>query len=180
MFTMAPRPAAARGQADAAAEARAAALLDQKRGRQSIRPTPAASRHLSAVLRALPNKASVGVKELKRRWSEIVGERLASGTEPEKLGSGGVLTVCVSGALAPFVQHQAPLIIERCKLAGANVKSLAIRQGQPAARTRGSVRALPRPLTKAEEGELQASLEGIEAPRLKAALVRLGRAVRRS
>jgi hypothetical protein len=128
----------------------------------------------------MPNKAEAGVKELKRRWAEIVGERLANGTEPEKIGTGGVLTVRVSGALAPFVQHQATLIVERCRLAGAKVKRIAIRQGTPPVKIVENVRPLPRPLTRDEEAELEASLAKIEAPRLKAALSRLGRAVRRS
>jgi hypothetical protein len=169
-----------RAEASAAEETYAAALLAARRGRKPIQPAPTASRHLTSILRSMPNKAEVGVKELKRRWTEIVGERLANGTEPEKIATGGVLTVRVSGALAPFVQHQATLIIERCKLAGAKVKRLTIRQGTPPAKTVDNIRALPRQLTRDEEAELEAALARIEAPRLKAALSRLGRAVRRS
>jgi hypothetical protein len=172
--------AAARDEVGAAQEACAAALLAARRGRKPIQPAPTASRHLTGILRSMPNKAEVGVKELKRRWAEIVGERLANGTEPEKIGTGGVLTVRVSGALAPFVQHQATLIVERCRLAGAKVKRIAIRQGTPPVKIVENVRPLVRPLTRDEEAELEASLAMIEAPRLKAALSRLGRAVRRS
>jgi hypothetical protein len=179
MFILFQKAAPARVAVSAAEEAHAAALLDSRRGRKSIQPAPTASRHVAGILRSLPNAGAVGVNELKRRWIEIVGERLAQGTEPEKLAA-GVLTVRVPGAIAPFVQHQAPLIIERCKLAGAKVKSLSIRQGQPPTKMAANVRPLGRPLTADQEARLEASLRAIEAPRLRAALSRLGRAVGRS
>lgn len=162
---------------DEALEAHAAALLEQQRGRKPIQPAPKAARHAASVLAPLLEKASVGILELKRRWPEIVGERLANSTAPEKL-SAGVLTICAPGPVAPFVQHQTALILERCRLAGAKVKSLSIRQGQPA-KAAPNIRPLARPLAADEEAALEASLAGIEAGPLRAALARLGRAVRR-
>ncbi|MBI1187971.1 MAG: DUF721 domain-containing protein [Alphaproteobacteria bacterium] len=156
-------------------EARAAALLERRRGRAPIKPAPSAGYHAGALVRPLLAKAGVGVGELQRRWREIVGEQIARATAPEKLAN-GVLTIRAPGAIAPFVQHQAPLILERCQLAGAKVKSVLIRQGTPApppAKTRA------RALTAAEEAAVAERVSNVGGPRLQAALARLGRAMSR-
>lgn len=50
-------------------------------------------------------------------WSAIIGEALAAVSYPERLvhrgRAGGVLTICVEGAMAIEIQHLAPQIIER-------------------------------------------------------------------
>lgn len=162
----------------AALEERAAALLEARRGRKIAQPPPTAARHAAPILTPILQKSGVGLGELRRNWPEIVGEKLAKATEPDKL-SAGILTIKAPGAVAPFVQHQATLILERCKLAGAKVKSIAIRQGAPAPATAANVRTLRPALSAAEEAQIEAGLAAIETPRLKAALSRLGRAVRR-
>lgn len=156
-------------------EARAAALLERRRGRAPIKPAPAAGHHARGVLRPLLAKAGVGIDELQRRWREIVGEQIAKATAPEKIAS-GVLTIRAPSAIAPFVQHQAPLILERCQLAGAKVKSVLIRQGTPAPRP---AKAKTRALTEAEEAAVAQRVANVGGPRLQAALARLGRAMTR-
>ncbi|MGE0044825.1 MAG: DciA family protein [Hyphomonadaceae bacterium] len=174
-FARAARP---RGEVSAAEEARALAILEANRGRPPIRPAPIAARHAAQILKPFLDKAPMGLDELKRRWAEIAGERIAKASAPEKLAR-GVLTICAPGALAPFIQHQETLILERCRLAGAAVKTLTIRQGSPVAYA-PPVRAIQRALAAEDEAAIDASLSAIEAEPLKAALSRLARAVRRS
>ncbi|MBL8549174.1 MAG: DUF721 domain-containing protein [Hyphomonadaceae bacterium] len=154
-------------------EARASALLEARRGRKIIQPPPAANRFLSPLIKPLLAKAGVGINELKRNWKDIVGEQFAQ-TEPEKL-TGKVLTIRVPGAFAAFVQHHEALILERCRTAGAKAEKLAIRQGLPARPAAGAAMPLPRrPLATGPEP----ALEEVASPQLRAALQRLGRAVR--
>jgi hypothetical protein len=134
-------------------EAAAARALDSRRGRAQIAAAPRAGR--------------------------FVGERLAGLTFPEKLqrsDSGAALTIVAHASAAPFVQHQQSLIIERANLAGAAIKRVQIRQGAPPARP-ANVRPLAKPLAPEEEHALAAALSSIASAPLRAALLRLGRAV---
>ncbi len=167
----APEPTPVRREADAAA------LLAAQRGRAAIQPPPTAGRTATAVLRPILSEKGLGLTELKRRWADIVGEGVAKAAWPEKLAA-GVLTVKAHSAIAPFVQHQIPLILERCRLAGASVRSVRIEQGQ-AKKPPANVARIRRRLTAEEEAALAAALARIEAPSLKSALQRLGAAVAR-
>ncbi len=88
----------------------------------------------------------MGISELKRRWADIVGPPFADKTAPEKL-TGSVLTLRAPGALAPFLQQQIPLLIERLRLAGAKISDIRIEQRALAARqtqcSRGQAGPLP-------------------------------------
>lgn len=117
----------------------------------------------------------MGLNELKRRWADVAGESFARAT-PEKL-AGGILTLSCPGALAPFLQQQVPLLMERLKVAGAKVKSVRITQRSAAARPTANVRPLKKPLTAAEETALAQALDPVSDAGLKSALLRLGRAV---
>lgn len=157
---------------DTDVEARAQAMLDANRGRPPIKAAPSAGKIAAAILRPLLPARSLSLAELQRAWREIVGESVAKAAFPEKL-SAGVLTLKVPSALAPFLQHQAPLVLERCRLAGAAIKSVKIEQGQ-----------LPRPaapkqpaLSAAEEASLADRLKHITDDGLRAALLRLGKAM---
>lgn len=156
-------------------EARAALVLAGKRGRQSIAPAPKAGKAVTAVLRPLLRDVGMGFNEVKRRWAEIAGESFARAT-PEKLAA-GVLTLKAPGALAPFLQSQTPLLMERLRLAGAKVKAIRIEQrtARPAAQT--NLRPLRRPLSPAEDAALAQALDPVGDAGLKSALLRLGRAV---
>jgi hypothetical protein len=93
--------------------------------------------------------------------------------------AGGVLTLHVPSALAPFLQQQAPLLVERLKVAGAKVKSVRIDQRAPAApKPAANVRPLQKPLSGAEEAALAQTLDPVGDAGLKSALLRLGRAVK--
>lgn len=162
--------------ADPRAEARAAKALSAKRGRGAIAPPPAAGKAVTAVLRPFLKETGVGLNELKRRWAEIAGESF-SRAAPEKLAA-GTLTLKVPGALAPFLQTQTPLLIERLKTAGVKVKTIRIEQRTAAAPKSTNVRPLKRALTPVEETALAQALDPVGDPSLKSALMRLGRAVR--
>jgi hypothetical protein len=168
------RPAAAE-KADPKAESRAAQALAGKRGRGAIAPPPAASRAVTALLKPLLKETGMGLNELKRRWAEVAGESF-SRAAPEKL-TGGVLTLSCPGALAPFLQQQVPLLVERLKVAGAKLKSVRFEQRTAAARPSANVRSLKKALTQAEETALAQALDPVSDAGLKSALLRLGRAV---
>lgn len=168
------RPAEAPS-ADPKAETRAAQALARKRGRTTIAPPPGAGKAVTALLKPLLKETGMGLNELKRRWTEVAGESF-SRAAPEKLAA-GVLTLSAPGALAPFLQQQIPLLVERLKVAGAKVKSVRIEQRTAAARPSANVRTLKRPLTQAEETALAQALDPVSDAGLKSALLRLGRAV---
>lgn len=163
-------------------------ILSRRRTRPMPRPAPSAGRALAPLIKELDQKFGRGASALEPRWREIVGDRLAQVTRPQKLtkgraGSGGTLELRVAGPAALLVQHQSADILARVNLflgAGA-VDKLRIAQGPvkpiatPAASTRGSRRRFD-PLDASTEAELVKSVEA--APdALKAALSQLGRAV---
>ncbi len=138
-------------------------------------PAPSAGRAITAVLKPLLKETGLGLSDLKRRWREVAGESFARAT-PEKL-AGGVLTLSCPGALAPFLQQQVPLLIERLKVAGAKVKTVRIAQRTAVKPSEANVRPLRRGLTTSEEAALAQALDQVSDPGLKSALLRLGRAV---
>lgn len=161
-------------------EARAAALLEARRGRATIKPPPKAGALAARIVKPLIPPGQKSLSEIKRQWDEIVGEKLARLTAPEKLTKGPdglVLTIIVAGSAAPFVQHQTPLILERLRLAGADVVAMTMKQGAPPQRAIANVRPIAKPLSADAEKALKTALAAIEDDRLKAALLRLGRAV---
>ncbi len=115
------------------------------------------------------------------RWSEIVGERYARASSPESIRfpqgkrEQGTLSVIVTGAHAPMMQHASPAIIERVNrfFGYEAVIKLAIRQGEiikPAAKIE---RLQPAPLPT----ELGDSLRTVADPELRAVLESLAQSV---
>ena len=171
-FRPSPAPAA-----DADAETRATRTLSGQRGKASYASAPRAGKAAAAVLKPiLPKGASMGFHEMKRRWSEIAGEAFARAT-PEKF-TAGVLSLRCPGALAPFLQQQTGLLIDRLRTAGAKVSSVRIVQGSAPAKPQPNVSRLSKPITPAEESALAQALDPVCDPGLKSALMRLGRAVK--
>ncbi len=115
------------------------------------------------------------------RWSEIVGERYAAVSAPESIRfpqgkrSDGVLTLAVSGAHAPMMQHVVPVIVERVNrfFGYAAIARVTIRQGDIARPPAPVVRPALAPLPV----ELGDSLRTIADPELKAVLESLARGV---
>jgi hypothetical protein len=119
-------------------------------------------------------------------WPTIVGPLLAAHSAPQRLafprGSrlDGTLHVLVSGPFSTELQHLEPVVIERINgyFGYRAIARLRLVQGVlPRAKPRR------RAVSSADEPALDpvsaAELEKIEAPELRAALERLGRAVRR-
>ena len=162
-------------------------ILSRRRTRPAPRPAPRAGKALTPLIKKLDEQFGRGAGALEPRWREIVGDRLARVTRPQKLTKGkggqpGVLELRVAGAAALLVQHQSEDILARVNLflgPGA-VDRLRIAQGpvkppsdMAAAPKR---RAAAPPLSAHEEAALKASLDS--APdALKGPLERLGRAV---
>ncbi|MFS2110072.1 DUF721 domain-containing protein [Sphingomonas sp. Sphisp140] len=115
------------------------------------------------------------------RWAEIVGERYARVSIPEsiKFPQGkreqGVLSLIVSGAFAPTMQHVAPEIMDRVNrfFGYPAVAKIAIRHGQ----VKAPAKAAPPPSLKPLSEAMGDSLRGIADPELKAVLEALAAGV---
>jgi len=162
-------------------------ILSRRRTRPAPRPAPRAGRALQKLIHDLDERFGRGASALEPRWREIVGDRLARVTRPQKLtkgrgGQGGTLELRVAGPAALLVQHQSEEILQRVNLflgAGA-VERLRIAQGPvkplpdlPAVPSRKAARP---PLPAAAEAELKASLTSA-SDALRGPLERLGRAI---
>jgi hypothetical protein len=174
----------------------AAAILAARRPRPPPRPPRHAARGLSPIIKALEAKFGPGPNDLKSRWREIVGESLATRSEPVKLvkarSGGATLELKVAGPVAALIQHQAPLILDRLNLylgEGA-VAKLRIVQGplsrdvgrdaaRPAAKAAAPIRRARPPLDAAAERKLAEGLAATPEGPLKDVLLRLGREVLR-
>lgn len=154
-----------------------------------MRPPPPAGRSLAPLIKKLDAQFGRGAGALEPRWREIVGERLARVTRPQKLtkgrgGAGGTLELRVAGPAALLVQHQSEDILQRVNLflGAGSVEKLRIAQGPVKPLPEGGAKPRPRgqavlpPLPASVEADLAAAVE--DAPDgLKAALRKLGRAV---
>ena len=162
-------------------------ILAAKRTRPIRRPPPPAGRALSKFIRELDLKYGQGASALMARWREVVGPEIAHRTEPVKLskprgGGPSALEIRVAGPSAAIIQHQAHEILARVNLfLGAEaVQKLRIVQG-PLRRseTAAPPRRHTQPLDAAQEAALNEGLAAAPDGPLKAALLRLGRAVER-
>ena len=122
--------------------------------------------------------------EILTRWAAIVGADLADHSQPMRLRQSqgdrdGVLEVRVLGAGALEFQHREPEIIERINayFGYRAVTRLALVQGP--IQTTAAKRRPPPPalLGPAEERAIDAALAPILDPRLKTALLGLGRQI---
>jgi hypothetical protein len=115
------------------------------------------------------------------RWPEIVGERYARVSAPESIRfpqgkrAEGVLSLIVSGAFAPTMQHVAPEIMDRVNrfFGYPAVARLAIRHGE----VKRPDKAPPPPSLKPLSNAMGESLRGIADPELKAVLEALAAGV---
>lgn len=168
-------------------DAEAREILSRRRTRPAPRPAPKAGRALQGLIKELDSKFGRGASALEPRWTEIVGERLARVTRPQKLskgrgGAGGVLELRVAGPAALLVQHQSEDILQRVNLflGPGSVEKLRIAQGPVKPPVSLSApprrRPAPAPLPAGQEAELKAAVA--DAPdSLRGALEQLGRAV---
>jgi hypothetical protein len=119
-------------------------------------------------------------------WATVIGPHLASRCQPVKLardsgGRGGVLMLHVSGPAALELQHSQPQVIERINgyFGYPAVGRLRLIQAPP----RPPVKPRGRPsraLGAAECAEIDGLVQPVTDAALRAALTRLGRALRSS
>ena len=126
---------------------------------------------------------------LLQSWDEIVGERLSDMSRPEKIAwprrsteddpcEPATLIIACEGVAAMRIQHETGEIISRVNacLGFAAIGRIRIVQKQL---VRQDKQAAPRamPLKEADAARIDRLVEGIEDERLRASLVRLGRAI---
>lgn len=127
--------------------------------------------------------------DLVQSWPEIVGERLASGTRPEKVAwprrlseddpfEPATLVIACEAAAALHVQHETTEIAARANaflgfnaIGRIKIVQKPVAAGQPPQRTR------PRPLSASEQDRLKHLTSGIESDSLRESLERLGASV---
>jgi hypothetical protein len=155
------------------------------------KPRRSRARPLSELLRKTLNdafaKQGFASTELITRWPEIVGPEIADHSEPEKiqwprpvgdaLPDPGTLVLRVEGPTAVEIQHQSRVILERVNrfLGWQAVSGLRLRQAPLTRRTQ----AKPTPPDGGEQARIAATLSDIADDNLRAALARLGAAVKR-
>jgi hypothetical protein len=120
------------------------------------------------------------------RWTEIVGERLAARSSPERMetprgGASAVLHVRVAPGAGPELQHLAPLVLERINafFGWRAVERLRLVQA-PLPSRRGRKPASDEPLSAEQVAALDSALGAATDDRLKQALKSLGASVARA
>jgi hypothetical protein len=133
-------------------------------------------------------KQGFATTELITRWPDIVGIEIAAHCEPERIQwpraheadepTPGTLVLRVEGPIAVEIQHLSRVILERVNrfFGWQAVAELRLRQAPIRRRER---RALPEPDQEAAH-KIAATLTDITDDSLRAALARLGAAVRRA
>ena len=144
---------------------------------------------LSDVFSAAYAKQGFAARELVTRWAEIAGGDIAACSEPLKLQwpspvdgqppEPATLVLRVEGPMALEIQHKADLILERVNrfFGWSAVGRLALRQAPLSRRDR------PRPSLApdaASVASVATTLGAIEDDELRAALARLGAAIKRN
>lgn len=141
---------------------------------------------LPKVTKRLVGKRGFAEGGLAADWPGIVGNEIASRCMPGKLSferhaerRDGTLTLRVEAPFATELQHLAPQLMERINgyFGYRAVARLRLRQVPPVPR---AARQAPPPAAHGEdEAALERRLDAVEDPDLRAALGRLGRALRR-
>ncbi|TYR31859.1 DUF721 domain-containing protein [Mesorhizobium microcysteis] len=156
----------------------------RKYGNAAVPVSDVASDIIDPVLR---KRAGITIG-LVQSWEEIVGERLAASTRPEKIAwprrlneddpfEPAALVIACEGAAALRLQHETGEIIERVNafLGFGAIGRVKIVQKPVAPAPKR--RPVPRRLTGAETAHLDKLVDGIENDGLREALARLGRSI---
>ena len=157
-----------------------------KPGRSYAKPL---SLLLSDVFKDAYAKQGFAARELVTRWAEIAGPEIAAHSEPLKMqwprpveGQPEVpatLILRVEGPMALEIQHSSDVILQRVNrfLGWSAVGKLALRQAPLSRRDRPK---RPRPPEPKEVAEVEKTLTSVEDQELRAALARLGAAIKRN
>jgi hypothetical protein len=144
---------------------------------------------LSDVFSDAYAKQGFAARELVTRWAEIAGPEIAAHSEPLKMQwprpvegqpqEPATLVLRVEGPMALEIQHSSDVILQRVNrfFGWSAVGKLALRQAPLSRRDRPSPPLPPDPKTVAEISE---TLSAVEDEELRAALARLGAAIKRN
>ncbi|MBK8199806.1 MAG: DUF721 domain-containing protein [Acidobacteria bacterium] len=163
-------------------EARALVKLRYSRARALKPPMKPLGMSADRVGRKAGTAKLPPLKLLQARWLEIAGEQLYRYSHPEKISAtkdGRTLTLRVVPQAAPIIQHQSETLRQRVSIAaGGDITAIRIVQG-PIQRGAETVtyRRKTRPLTPDEARTVETHAQAVENPRLRAAIVALGKAV---
>jgi hypothetical protein len=134
-------------------------------------------------------KQGFAARELVTRWAEIAGADVAAHSQPLKMQwprpvegqpqEPATLVLKVEGPMALEIQHKSDLILERVNrfFGWSAVGRLALRQAPLSRRDRPKPPAPPDPEAVAKIAD---SLRAVEDDQLRAALARLGAAIKRN
>ncbi|MBV8925662.1 MAG: DUF721 domain-containing protein [Bradyrhizobium sp.] len=157
------------------------------------KPGPIKAKPLSVLLRDVFSEAyakqGFAARELVIRWAEIAGPEIAAHSEPLKMQwprpvegqpqEPATLVLRVEGPMALEIQHSSDVILQRVNrfFGWSAVGRLALRQAPLSRRDRAS---RPRPPEAKEVAEVEKTLSSVEDEELRAALARLGAAIKRN
>ena len=157
-----------------------------KPGRISAKPL---SVLLSDVFSDAYAKQGFAARELVTRWAEIAGPEIAAHSEPLKIQwprpvdgqpqEPATLVLRVEGPMALEIQHSSDVILQRVNrfFGWSAVGRLALRQAPLSRRDRPPP---PRPPDPKAVAEISETLSAVEDEELRAALARLGAAIKRN
>ena len=157
------------------------------------KPGPISAKPLSVLLSDVFSdayaKQGFAARELVTRWAEIAGPHIAAHSEPLKMQwprpvegqpqEPATLVLRVEGPMALEIQHSSDVILQRVNrfFGWSAVGRLALRQGPLSRRKAPPWARAPDPKAVAKVAE---TLSGIEDEELRAALARLGAAIKRN
>src|SRR5882762_6338232 len=130
---------------------------------------------LSDVFSDAYAKQGFAARELVTRWSDIAGPEIAAHSEPLKMQ----WPRPVEGPMALEIQHSSDVILQRVNrfFGWSAVGRLALRQAPLSRRNRPAPSRAPDPKSVAKVAE---TLSAVEDEELRAALARLGAAIKRN
>jgi hypothetical protein len=157
------------------------------------KPRPFGAKPLSVLLSDVFSdayaKQGFAARELVTRWAEIAGPEIAAHCEPLKMQwprpvegqpqEPATLVLRVEGPMALEIQHTSDVILQRVNrfFGWSAVGRLALRQAPLARRER---RTRPPPPDAKAVAEVESTLSSVEDADLRAALARLGAAIKRN
>jgi hypothetical protein len=157
------------------------------------KPGPISAKPLSVLLSDVFSdayaKQGFAARELVTRWADIAGPEIAAHSEPMKMQwprpvegqpqEPATLVLRVEGPMALEIQHSSDVILQRVNrfFGWSAVGRLALRQAPLSRRTRPVRSRAPDPKSVAEVAE---TLSAVEDEELRAALARLGAAIKRN
>jgi hypothetical protein len=151
----------------------AARWLAQRRGKPQWQGPPTLAKLTTRLLPQNERSGGVGITQVQARWREIVGEKIASISQPDVI-KGDTLVVKVAAAAAPFMAMRSEEIIGLVRLAGAvKIKKLSFIRAPLTKATPSKPIKTRRQLDASEQRALDQKLEHVIEDDLKRALKRL-------